>query len=232
MATHCGPARRAPSSKPTKGWPATDASSATGAPTWIRRSSSRTWPRSGSRPKAASVGSSPCAADVKSPYGNELSAADVEWGWNKSFAQKRTGNFIAAVANVTAVKALSAKEVEFTLSAPSSIFLACLTLYTPSIYDSTEVKKHVTAEDPWALDWMQTHTAGYGPYTVDSVRPGEQATFVANPGYFRAAPFFGRVIYRAVPSPASVSPCYAAATCSGSTARTCSRCSTCAPTSG
>ena len=44
---------------------------------------------------------------VKSPYGNELSAADVEWGWNKSFAQKRTGNFIAAVANVTAVKALS-----------------------------------------------------------------------------------------------------------------------------
>ena len=65
------------------------------------------------------------------------------------------------------------------------------------------MNKHVTAEDPWALDWMQTHTAGYGPYTVDSVRPGEQATFVANPGYFRPAPFFTRVIYRAVPSPAS-----------------------------
>ena len=98
---------------------------------------------------------------VKSPYGNELSAADVEWGYQKSFAQKRTGNFIAGVANVTGVKALSQQEVEFTLSAPSSIFLACLTLYTPSIYDSTEVKTHVTPDDPWALKWMEGHTAGY-----------------------------------------------------------------------
>ncbi len=140
---------------------------------------------------------------VKSPYGNELSAADVEWGWTKSFAQKRTGNFIANVANVTGVKALSQLEVEFTLSAPSSIFLACLTLYTPSIYDSTEAKKHATADDPWALDWMLTHTAGYGAYHCESVRPGEQANFVANPNYFRGPPFYARVIYRAVPSPAS-----------------------------
>ena len=140
---------------------------------------------------------------VMSPYGNPLIAADVEWGWNKSFAQKRTGNFIASVANVTAVKALSPTEVEFTLSSPSTIFLSCLTLYTPGIYDSTEVKKHATADDPWALQWMQTNTAGYGAYHVDSVRPGEQAVFVANPHYFRTAPYFGRVIYRSVPSPAS-----------------------------
>ena len=140
---------------------------------------------------------------VKSPYGNELSAADVEWGWAKSFAQKRTGAFIAGVSNVTAVKAISPLEVEFTLSAPSSIFLACLTLYTPSVYDSTEVKKHATKDDPWALNWMLTHTAGYGPYTVESVRPGEEAVFVANPHYFGGAPYFERVIYRAVPSGAS-----------------------------
>jgi ABC-type transport system substrate-binding protein len=142
-------------------------------------------------------------AGVKSPFGNELSAADVEWGWNKAFAQKRTGAFIAGVANVTAVKALSQREVEFTLSAPSSMFLACLTLYVPGIYDSTEAKKHATAEDPWALKWMETNSAGYGPYHVESVRPGEQAVFVANPNYFRGQPYYQRVIYRAVPSGAS-----------------------------
>ena len=142
-------------------------------------------------------------AGVKSAYGNELSAADVEWGWNKAFAQKRTGNFIASVANVTAVKALSPREVEFTLSAPSSMFLACLTLYVPGIYDSTEMTKHVTAEDPWALKWLETNSAGYGPYHVESVRPGEQAVFVANPNYYRGQPYFQRVIYRAVPSGAS-----------------------------
>ncbi len=140
---------------------------------------------------------------VKSPFGNELTSADVEWGWNKSFAQKRTGAFIAAVANVTGVKAVSKYEVAFTLSAPSSIFLSCLTLYTPGIYDSTEVKKHATAEDPWALKWMEGNTAGFGAYHLDSLRPGEQAVFVANPNYFRPAPAFQRVVYRAVPSGAS-----------------------------
>ncbi|MBN8872147.1 MAG: ABC transporter substrate-binding protein [Rhodospirillales bacterium] len=140
---------------------------------------------------------------VKSPFGNELTAADVEWGWQKSFAQKRTGAFIAGVANVTGVKALSPREVEFTLSAPSSIFLSCLTLYTPGIYDSTEMKKHVTAEDPWGLKWLETNSAGFGAYHVESVQPGQQAVFVANPNYFRGAPYFQKVIYRAVPSGAS-----------------------------
>ena len=80
---------------------------------------------------------------VRSFRGNELTAADVEWSWAKSFAQKRTGNFIATVANVVqnGVKAVSRYEVEFELEAPSAIFLNALTLYTPGIYDSTETKK-------------------------------------------------------------------------------------------
>ncbi|WP_372619351.1 ABC transporter substrate-binding protein [Falsiroseomonas sp.] len=140
---------------------------------------------------------------VKSAYGNELTAADVEWSWAKSFAQRRTGNFIANVSNVTGVKALSQREVEFTLNAPSSIFLSALTLYVPGIYDSTEVKKHATAEDPWGLRWMETNTAGFGAYHLQSVRSGEQAVFVANPNYFGRKPHFERIIYRAVPSGAS-----------------------------
>ena len=101
------------------------------------------------------------------------------------------------------MKALSQREVEFTLNAPSSIFLAALTLYVPGIYDSTEVKKHATAEDPWALRWMETNTAGFGAYHLRSLRAGEQAEFVANPNYFRGKPHFERVVYRAVPSGAS-----------------------------
>jgi ABC-type transport system substrate-binding protein len=50
---------------------------------------------------------------------------------------------------------------------------------------------------------MESNTAGFGPYHLESVRAGEQAVFVANPNYFRGAPHFGRVVYRAVPSGAS-----------------------------
>lgn len=140
---------------------------------------------------------------VLSPYGNELSAEDVEWSWAKSFDQKRTGNFIARVSNVTGVRALSQYEVEFTLDAPSSIFLKALTLYVPGIYDSTEVKQHATTEDPWGLEWMQSNTASFGAYHLELLRPDDQAVFVANPNYFDDEPYFDRVIYKEVPSEAS-----------------------------
>jgi len=140
---------------------------------------------------------------IMSPHGNELTADDVEWSWAKSFAQKRTGNFIAKVSNVTAVKAISKYEVEFTLSAASAIVLNALTLYVPGIYDSTETKKHATDDDPWALKWMATNTAGFGAYHLESVKPGEQAIFVHNENYFGEKSQFDRVVWRAVPSGAS-----------------------------
>ena len=140
---------------------------------------------------------------ILSPYGNELTADDVEWSWAKSFDQKRTGNFIARVSNVIGVKAVSKYEVEFTLSAPSSIFLKALTLYVPGIYDSTAMKEHATADDPWALKWIQSNTAGFGAYHLESLRPDDQAVFVANPNYFLGQPHFQRVIYKEVPSEAS-----------------------------
>lgn len=140
---------------------------------------------------------------VMSPYGNEMTAADVEWGWAKSKDQKRTGNFIARVSNVESVKAISRYEVEFTLSAPSAIFLSALTLYVPAIYDTTEVKKHATEDDPWALEWMQSNTAGFGAYHLERLRPDDQAVFVANPNYFGEQPYYDRVIYKEIPSEAS-----------------------------
>jgi ABC-type transport system substrate-binding protein len=140
---------------------------------------------------------------VLSPFGNELTADDVEWGWAKSFEQKRTGNFIARVSNVTGVKAISKYEVEFTLSAPSAIFLNALTLYVPGIYDTTEVKKHATEADPWALEWMQSNTAGFGAYHLESLRADDQAVFVANLNYFGGQPYYDRVIYKEIPSEAS-----------------------------
>ncbi len=140
---------------------------------------------------------------VLSPFGNELTADDVVWGWEKSFAQGRTGNFIANVANVAGVRALSEYEVEFTLSAPSSIFLQALTLYIPGIYDTTEVKKHVTEDDPWALRWMESNTAGFGAYHLQTLRPSERAVFVANPNYFLGQPYFTEVQFVEVPSEAA-----------------------------
>ncbi|GGO73100.1 ABC transporter substrate-binding protein [Nocardioides deserti] len=136
---------------------------------------------------------------VESQWGNELTAEDVKWSWDKSLDQERTGAFIASVSNVESVEVVDTYEVRFNLTDPSPILLKALTLYTPSIYDSTEMKKHATKDDPWALEWIVSNSAGFGPYYVDEVKAGEEAVFKANPNYYGDEPHFSTVVYRSVP---------------------------------
>lgn len=140
---------------------------------------------------------------VGSAYGNEMTSADVVWGWEKSVPQKRTGLFLRTVASVESVEAIDKYHVRFTLSAANRIFLKVLTLYSPSIYDSTEVKTHITDDDPWALAWISKNTAGFGAYHLQSLRAGEGAIFIANPNYIFEQPDFTRVIFRDIPSAAA-----------------------------
>jgi ABC-type transport system substrate-binding protein len=140
---------------------------------------------------------------VRSFFGNEMTSEDVVWGWRKSLAQNRTGAFIARVSSVTGVEAVSRYEVRFTLSNPNAIFLRALTLYTPSIYDSVVMKQNATPDDPWALRFLESNTAGFGPYHLQALRPNQEAVYVANPHYFKGAPHFQRVVYREVPSAAN-----------------------------
>lgn len=141
---------------------------------------------------------------VRSYYGNELTAEDVQWSWERGIAAKRTGVFVANVASVVEVQAVSKYEVRFIQSKPNVLLPSVLTAYVPGIFDSTEVKKHITEADPWAINWTDQHTAGFGPYHLESLMPGEQAVWVANPNYFIPdKPYFRRVIVRAVPSGAN-----------------------------
>lgn len=140
---------------------------------------------------------------VLSFVGNEFTSADVVWSWDKSDTQSRTGAFIKRVSNVASVEAVDTYTVRFNLNTPSPILLATLSIYVPSIYDSTEAQKHATDDDPFAVAWLAQNTAGFGPYHLESLASDEQAVFVANPNYWGEEPFFKRVIYRSVPDAAN-----------------------------
>jgi peptide/nickel transport system substrate-binding protein len=141
--------------------------------------------------------------NAKSFFGNELTADDVVFTHEKSLTQKRTGVFIRNVSSVESVEKISDKEVRFNLKGPNHVLLGALQIYVPSIYDSKTVKEHATGDDPFAKDWIANNTAGFGAYQVQSVRPGEGSVLVVNPNYFGPKPYFDRVIYREVPSPAN-----------------------------
>ena len=140
---------------------------------------------------------------MRSHFGNELTAADVVWTFEKSNAQRRTGLFIRNVTLIEGVEAVSQHNVRFRLREANRIFLSVLTLHIPAIFDSTEARRHATPDDPFATRWLAANTAGFGPYHVESVQAGQQAVFVLNRGYRFDRPFHTRIVWREVPSPAT-----------------------------
>ena len=140
---------------------------------------------------------------IKSPFGNEFTADDVVWTYEKSAHQKRTGQFMRTAGRIEKVEAVSRHEVRYLLTEANRVFLGALTLHLPAIFDSVEAKKHATPEDPYAAKWLAGNSAGYGPYHLQSVQPGQQAVFVVNPNYAFKKPYYTRMIWREVPSAAT-----------------------------
>lgn len=143
---------------------------------------------------------------VMSQYGNELTAADYVYSVERALALKGLAAFslnVGGIEKADEVKALDRYSVEMRIQNWNPIFLKTRTKYDTGIYDSTEVKKHATAADPWARDWLTKNAAGFGPYRIESWTPGREMVLVARDNYYLGAPRVKRVVLRAVPSTAN-----------------------------
>jgi peptide/nickel transport system substrate-binding protein len=69
------------------------------------------------------------------------------------------------------------------------------------IFNSELAKKHATAADPWAIDWLKSNTAGGGGYNVMSRMGDDEIIFVRHDKWKSGPlPKIERVIWRVVPS--------------------------------
>jgi peptide/nickel transport system substrate-binding protein len=138
---------------------------------------------------------------VKSAAGNELTAADVKWTWDRIWGVKGLGMFYYNTLKMKPrdIKVVSKYVVSFTTRNPAATFLCDMQQFASVVFDSVEAKKHATPSDRWATAWLAKNAAGFGPYEVESWTPGQQMILVARDDYYRGAPKIKRVIYRAVP---------------------------------
>jgi peptide/nickel transport system substrate-binding protein len=144
---------------------------------------------------------------VKSEFGNELTAADVKWSWDRAWGLNASGMWMmkaCSIPSADAVKAVDTYTLQVNLSGSNGLLpvFQC-TSQSPVILDSTEVKKHITSSDPWAKEWLGTHTATFGPYKVTDFTPGQQVVYQANPNYYRDPPKISQVVYKEIPSSAT-----------------------------
>lgn len=141
--------------------------------------------------------------DMKSSFGNPIRAADYHWAWARRFEVKAVGKFMADVLGIDSPDSIEIVDdltVKIKLRGPTPIFYKILAQnYYGGPFDSVEAKKHATADDPWAKEWLRTNSAGFGPYQVERVVPGTETVLTKNPNWAGAPVQFDRVILKAVP---------------------------------
>ena len=139
--------------------------------------------------------------DVVFASGNPLTAKDVVWSVNRVLNMKESN----AYTNVRIVESVEAPDdytVVFTLTEPDASFLIKLTSNAYCILDSEVVKEHGGSDSGGdeAKAWLDTTSAGSGPYIIESWTPKEQLVLQKNPNYWGEASNIDTIIFREMTS--------------------------------
>lgn len=146
---------------------------------------------------------------VKSAAGNVLTAEDVVWSFDRARKQSTIVTFLlTSVAQFNKdkpVEAVDDKTVAFNVETPTALDVAILTWPQFAVLDSTEVKKHVTSSDEIAAEWLKTNSPNFGPWQIDSFKPGSEIVYTENPNFWNAKERgnVDKLIVRAVPDAAT-----------------------------
>jgi peptide/nickel transport system substrate-binding protein len=144
---------------------------------------------------------------VKSNWGNELTAEDVKWTWDRKFGLAALGAFYTKVIGLNRPEDVRVEDkyvVSFNVDAPNPLLLKIQpNLYGGPIYDSTKTKEMGGSDDPWARKFLENNSAGFGPYQLQQLTRGQQAVFQARADYWGGKPAIDTVIFKEVPTSAA-----------------------------
>lgn len=134
--------------------------------------------------------------------GNPVTAQDFIWTLERALGTQAGPAWVwgnIGVTDLGQVELVDDTTIVISGARPSAIAEPLMRDQTLGLLDSVEVKKHATADDPWALTWLSQNYAGNGRYLVDSWEKGSKMTLVANPEWPGEEPFFNRIELLVVP---------------------------------
>jgi len=105
---------------------------------------------------------------VRSRFGNLLSAEAVVWSWQRTYALGGVGVWrsgrVGGMDSPDGIEAVDERTLRFRLDRPNPSWPQYLSFVTNAIVDSTEARRHATADDPWAKSFLSAAPAGFGPF--------------------------------------------------------------------
>lgn len=139
--------------------------------------------------------------DVVFASGNKLTSKDVAWSINRVLNMKES-NAYANIKIVDHVETPDDYTVVITLTEPDASFLVKLTSNAYCILDSEVVKEHGGSDsgNDTAKTWLDTTSAGSGPYIIESWTPKEQLVLKKNPNYWGEQKNIDTIILREMTS--------------------------------
>jgi peptide/nickel transport system substrate-binding protein len=150
---------------------------------------------------------------LKFASGNPLTAADVAWSFERVVKLDKSPAFILTQFGLTpdnvAEKAKATDDTTFVFTvdksyAPSFV-LNCLSATVGSVVDKKLVSEHLKAMTPsddykydndFGNEWLKTHSAGSGVFTLREWRANEAVVMDRNDNYYGEKAKLARVIYR------------------------------------
>ena len=142
---------------------------------------------------------------VLSTAGNELTADDVMWSFERGWNLKANFHWymtqVLKIENFEdAFNKVDDMTVRVTIPNPSPLIEKLWVNNDLGILDATEMAKHTTEDDPWGSRWLATNSASFGPYEATRYAPGQEVIYEANEDYYRGEPRIKRVIFREMPT--------------------------------
>src|SRR5487761_90775 len=137
---------------------------------------------------------------VKFASGNPLTSADVVWTLPRLDKFGSIGGQGWPMAGLTA-SATDPYTVVITSATPNPAVAMTMTIMNAGILDSVLVKQHGGTDDPHdkAEAFLNSGSAGSGPYQIESVDRTSQIVLKANPNYWGPKPVYSTVIVRNAP---------------------------------
>jgi peptide/nickel transport system substrate-binding protein len=139
--------------------------------------------------------------------GSQVTSADVKFTLLRLKYMASTPSYL--VSFLTGVTTPNSETAVVTLSSPDWEFPNQMSATYTSILNAKEVIANGGSDAPDAAKvdhadhWFQSHSAGSGPYELQSFTSGAQVTMVANPNYWETKPYFTRVVMKQTATAAS-----------------------------
>ncbi len=143
-------------------------------------------------------------ANARFHDGTPVTAKDVKWSFDRAVSVGGFPTFQMAAGSLSKPEQFEVVDdltfrVRFLKK--DKLSMPDLAVPVPSIFNSELVKKHVTPQDPWGLNWTRNNTAGGGAYKVESWKPGQEIIYVRNDNWTCGPkPKLRRIVQRDVPN--------------------------------